>query len=90
MISSRSLRRHDVLINHDNVIGVVINKCQSRGSAVYHSNGDAERSALPGVDVELTNKLARLRQFDDFARLGRIGVDGVAVAGDEVSVRRQS
>jgi hypothetical protein len=51
----RSLARHDVLTDHRDVVGVVINKSQLGGIA--HRDRNAERSALTGVDVELADEL---------------------------------
>ena len=39
--------------------------------------------------MELADKLAVLCQFDDFTRVVRIGINRVAVAGDQVAVRRK-
>jgi hypothetical protein len=41
------------------------------------------------IDVELADELAVLCQFDDFTRVVRIGINRVAVAGDQVAVRRK-
>jgi hypothetical protein len=39
--------------------------------------------------TELADKLTRRRKFDDLARLGRIGVERVTVAGDQIAARRE-
>jgi hypothetical protein len=50
---------------------------------------DPECASLGGIDVELTNEAARPGEFHDFARLGRIVVDRVAIGGQQVSVWRK-
>jgi hypothetical protein len=45
--------------------------------------------ALSGIDIELADEFAGFGEFHDFAGLGRIGVDRVAVSGHQVSVRGQ-
>jgi hypothetical protein len=50
---------------------------------------NTERSALILMDVVFADEMAGLREFHDFARMGGIRVDRLAVAG-EMSVRCQS
>lgn len=38
------------------------------------------------IDIKLADKLPRWGKFDDLARLGRIGVDRVTVAGDQIAL----
>ena len=89
-VRGRSLDVLDVLIDHDEVVGVVIDHRQPRSvAAADHRDADAECSTRCRIDVELADELAASGQFDDFARVVRIGIDRVAVAGDQVAVRRK-
>ena len=50
---------------------------------------DAERATLAGVNVELPNEFSRFGEFYDFAGVGRIAVDGVAIGRGQIPVRRK-
>jgi hypothetical protein len=42
------------------------------------------------MEVVFANEKTSLREFHDFARVGGIRIDGVAIADQQMSVRRES
>ena len=58
-------------------------------NAVEVRDRDAKRSALCRVDGLLTDEEATGRELDQLAGLSRVGVDGVAVGGDQIAIGRQ-
>ena len=54
----RSTSRHDLLVDYDEAVGVVVDRCQTGCVAADQGDSDAERSALAGVDVKLVDELA--------------------------------
>src|SRR4029077_1825633 len=68
--------------------GVVVASGEKNGPPAAR---DSETEGRPDdrVDLKLTDKLARRRELHDLAELGRIGIDGVSVGGDQVAVRRE-
>ncbi len=60
-----------------------------RGRA-FEDRVDPEGAARAGVDVVLADELAVLGEFHDLAGMKRAGVDGIAIGGEQVSIRRET
>ena len=56
--ASRSIARDDVLVNHDDVVGVVVDRRQPSGLLIDQRNADAERPSLSRIDIELADEPA--------------------------------
>jgi hypothetical protein len=50
------------------------------------SDCETERSALDRIDGDLLDELAALCKFHEFARLIRVGINGVVVADNQMAV----
>ena len=71
------------------VDGVVVDEGETDELA-HTRKTDPECASLGGINIELANETARSREFHDFARLGRIVIDRVAIGGQQVSVWRKN
>jgi Zinc-binding dehydrogenase len=70
-------------------VGHVIDRRKVERWVAGEHGGDAERPALAGINVELPDEFTRFGEFHDFARVCRIGVNGVAIGGKEIAIGRK-
>ena len=51
----RSIPRHEVLVDYDDVVGVVVDRYKTKGAeaGADRRNADAERTALSRIDIKL-------------------------------------
>jgi hypothetical protein len=61
----------------------VVHRSKVKERVAGQHRGDAERAALAGINVELSDEFTRSSEFHDFAGVGRTAVDGVAIGGKQ-------
>ena len=76
-------------INRHIIADVVHRREIGDSASIGRTDRDSKRRALRLINVVLTYKIAVMCELHDFARVGKVTIDRVAIAGDDVSIRRE-